>query len=28
LLPKTKKNPRIVAKMTVFPVRTSAQAPQ
>lgn len=28
LLPKTKKNPRIVAKMTVFPVRTSAHAPQ
>lgn len=27
LLPKTKKKPRIVAKMTVFPVRTSAQAP-
>lgn len=27
LLPKTKKNPRIVAKMTVFPVRTSAHAP-
>lgn len=27
LLPKTKKKPSIVAKMTVFPVRTSAQAP-
>lgn len=27
LLPKTKKNPRMVANMTVFPVRTSAQAP-
>lgn len=27
LLPKTRKKPRIVAKMTVFPVRTSAQAP-
>lgn len=27
LLPKTKKNPRIVAKMTVLPVRTRAQAP-
>jgi hypothetical protein len=27
LLPKTKKKPSIVAKMTEFPVRTSAQAP-